>query len=112
MKTTPRTQRIVECVASRFQIPVERVLSAEKTKSVALARMLCVYIMRQHGRPSLSYPELGREFGIDPATARNACLVCAVEVSKDPWLRGVVDAAARTGGHAEFDRELGGAAAE
>lgn len=70
---TPTTRRVITAVAERFGVTVDHVLSRDRHTSTALARMVSLYVLREHRVPRPSFPELGRDFGIDHTTALSAC---------------------------------------
>ncbi len=56
--------------AAHFGTP--NILSRDRHKTVALARQVALYICRSYVRPTPSYPELGRWFGLDHSTVMAA----------------------------------------
>lgn len=90
------TLRVVHYVADRFGLAPDVVLSRCRSKSIVLARMVCIYVVREYGRPRMSFPELGREFDLDHTTVISACRTVAKRTESDTWVRDVVCCAAGT----------------
>lgn len=68
----PAIREISEQVCAHFgYVTVDDVLSRDRHKSVAEARALAIWLART--KLGLSYPELGREFGLDHTTCMSAC---------------------------------------
>jgi chromosomal replication initiation ATPase DnaA len=69
-RVTTAVGRVVAATAAHFGTP--NILSRDRHKTVAFARQVAIYICRCYVRPTPSYPELGRWFGLDHTTAMAA----------------------------------------
>ncbi len=67
---TYTVSQIKQCVSDYFDIFPEDLMSQKRTKEIAYARQLCMYIFRT--LLDLSYPRIGQEFGRDHTTAMHA----------------------------------------
>lgn len=70
--TSRATLRVIEAVAHHFFLEPEQVLSRDRHSSIAIARQVAMYVLREHQRPRPSFPELEREFGRDHTTIIHA----------------------------------------
>ncbi len=61
---------IAQATADHFGMPREQLTSRDRHKSVAFARQMAMYLIRQ--TLQLSYPEIGRLFGRDHTTVMHA----------------------------------------
>lgn len=61
--TSRATDRVISAVANHFYLSPGQLLSKDRHKSIALARQVAMYVLREHQHPCPSFPELGREFG-------------------------------------------------
>lgn len=65
----PTVERIVRAVAEQYGVRYEDIMSKVKPKKVAWARQIAMYGARTE--LGLSYPELGRAFGMDHGSAHH-----------------------------------------
>ena len=71
-KHTTSAEEIIESVSDVFGIPVEKVMSRDRTKDVALTRQVIMYLMREEANASL--PQIGQVMGgRDHTTVMHAC---------------------------------------
>jgi len=76
---------VVDVVARIFNLPVDRLLSAERTHDVALPRQIAMYLMRE---TNLSLPQIGQALGgRDHTTVMYACEKVADLLERDDKLR-------------------------
>jgi hypothetical protein len=92
----PAVRAIIAEVGKSFGgLTVEEIVSKNRQRTIALARMVSVYVARAEF--GLSYPELGREFGgRDHTTMINAVSTVAEFITKnDPQILAALDAGER-----------------
>jgi len=76
---------VVDVVARSFNLPVDRLLSAERTRDVALPRQIAMYLMRE---TNLSLPQIGQALGgRDHTTVMYACEKVADLLERDDKVR-------------------------
>ncbi|MDX9719780.1 MAG: chromosomal replication initiator protein DnaA [Myxococcota bacterium] len=63
-------ERIVKLVSNFYNVRVDDMLRRGRSKQIALARQVAMYLARKH--TDLSYPDLGRFFGKDHTTVLSA----------------------------------------
>lgn len=98
----PATATIQRVVARHYGVTLVDLLSARRTKQVAFARQVAVYLVRQH--TLLSLPTIGRLFGNrDHTTILHATRKIRVLRERDPRLRGTLDALAAEACNASDD---------
>lgn len=79
-------QQVLEVVARAFGIPVERMMSKERSRKVVLPRQVAMYLLREDGQ--LSLPQIGEIFGgRDHTTVMYACERMADLLERDERLR-------------------------
>lgn len=79
-------QRVVALVAEEFGVPVERLLSKERSRKVVLPRQVAMYLLREEARISL--PQIGETLGgRDHTTVMYACHKVADLLERDERLR-------------------------
>ncbi len=79
-------RQVVELVAETFGVPVERLLSKERSRKVVLPRQVAMYLLREEGRISL--PQIGEALGgRDHTTVMYACEKVADLLERDDQLR-------------------------
>jgi hypothetical protein len=89
----PATATIQRVVARHYGVTLVDLLSARRTKQVAFARQVAVYLVRQH--TLLSLPAIGRLFGNrDHTTILHAARKIRVLRERDPELSETLDALA------------------
>lgn len=66
---------LLALVEAATGVEVRAILGRRRDRSIARARHVAIYLLRQE--LDLSYPELGRLFGRDHATAMASCQVVA-----------------------------------
>lgn len=80
------TEKIVETVAEAFGIPVERIISRERTQQVALPRQVAMYLLREEAHISL--PQIGKALGgRDHTTVMYGCNKISGLIEQDDRLR-------------------------
>ena len=65
----PTPERIMEAVANYFYIPVEQMISQNRSKDVAYPRQMSMYMIRQE----YSFPDIAKIFKRDHTTVMHAC---------------------------------------
>lgn len=76
---------IVNVVARTFNLPVERLLSSERSREVALPRQIAMYLMRE---TNISLPQIGQALGgRDHTTVMYACEKVADLIERDEKIR-------------------------
>ncbi len=79
-------ERIIQAVASQYGIPVERLLSRERSREVALPRQVAMYLMREETGASL--PQIGEALGgRDHTTVMYGCEKITDLLETDDGLR-------------------------
>lgn len=77
---------VIESVSGVFGVPVEKIMSRDRTKDVALSRQVIMYLMREEGKASL--PQIGAAMGgRDHTTVIHACEKVAKLMQSDPQFR-------------------------
>jgi chromosomal replication initiator protein len=80
------TEKIVETVAQAFGVPMERILSRERTRQVALPRQVAMYLLREEAHISL--PQIGEVLGgRDHTTVMYGCNKISDLIEQDDRLR-------------------------
>ena len=64
-------ERIMEAVANYFYIPVEQMISKDRSKDVAYPRQMAMYMIRQE--LEYSFPDIAKIFKRDHTTVMHAC---------------------------------------
>ena len=67
----PTPERIMEAVANYFYIPVEQMISQNRSKDVAYPRQMATYMIRQE--LEYSFPDIAKIFKRDHTTVMHAC---------------------------------------
>ena len=67
----PTPERIMEAVANYFYIPVEQMISQNRSKDVAYPRQMAMYMIRQELK--YSFPDIAKIFKRDHTTVMHAC---------------------------------------
>ena len=67
----PTPERIMEAVANYFYIPVEPMISQNRSKDVAYPRQMAMYMIRQE--LEYSFPDIAKIFKRDHTTVMHAC---------------------------------------
>ena len=67
----PTPERIMEAVANYFYIPVEQMISQNRSKDVAYPRQMAMYMIRQE--LEYSFPYIAKIFKRDHTTVMHAC---------------------------------------
>ena len=67
----PTPERIMEAVANYFYIPVEQMISKDRSKDVAYPRQMAMYMIRQE--LEYSFPDIAKIFKRDHTTVMHAC---------------------------------------
>ena len=85
-KHTTSADEIIESVSDVFGVPVEKVMSRDRTKNVALTRQVIMYLMREEANASL--PQIGQAMGgRDHTTVIHACEKVANMLQTDNQFR-------------------------
>ncbi len=85
-KHTTSANEIIESVSGVFGVPVEKVMSRDRTKDVALTRQVIMYLMREEANASL--PQIGQAMGgRDHTTVIHACEKVAQLLQTDNQFR-------------------------
>ncbi|MEZ0396353.1 MAG: chromosomal replication initiator protein DnaA [Anaerolineales bacterium] len=80
-----RPDTVVDVVARAFNLPVDRLLSAERSREVALPRQIAMYLLRES---NISLPQIGQALGgRDHTTVMYACDKVADLLERDDRLR-------------------------
>jgi chromosomal replication initiator protein len=80
-----RPDAVVDVVARTFNLSVDRLLSAERTREVALPRQIAMYLMRE---TNISLPQIGQALGgRDHTTVMYACEKVAGLLQNDERLK-------------------------
>ena len=88
-KHTTSTDEIIESVSGVFGVPVEKVMSRDRTRDVALTRQVIMYLMREEANVSL--PQIGMAMGgRDHTTVMHACEKVASLLQTDNSFRSQV----------------------
>ena len=67
----PTPERIMEAVANYFYIPVEQMISQNRSQDVAYPRQMAMYMIRQE--LEYSFPDIAKIFKRDHTTVMHAC---------------------------------------
>lgn len=67
----PTPERIMEAVANYFYIPVEQMVSSNRSKDIAYPRQISMYMIRQE--LEYSFPDIAKIFKRDHTTVMHAC---------------------------------------
>ena len=67
----PTPERIMEAVANYFYIPVDQMISQNRSKDVAYPRQMAMYMIRQE--LEYSFPDIAKIFKRDHTTVMHAC---------------------------------------
>ncbi len=88
-KRNMSADEIIESVSDVFGVPVEKVMSRDRTKEVALTRQVIMYLMREEANVSL--PQIGLAMGgRDHTTVIHACEKVSSLLQKDNQFRSQV----------------------
>jgi chromosomal replication initiator protein len=83
-------ERIQEVVSAHFKVPLTLLTSSKRTKHVAMARQVAMYLARELTRNSL--PDIGRHFGgRDHTTVLHGCDKIKELLERDAKLRADID---------------------
>ncbi|MDR0854213.1 MAG: chromosomal replication initiator protein DnaA [Clostridiales Family XIII bacterium] len=85
----PSTKDIKKVVASYFNISVDAIDSAERTRAIAQPRQIAMYLCRT--LTSLSFPKIGKAFGKDSTTVIHAYNKIKDEVNGNENLKEIID---------------------
>ena len=88
-KHNTSANEIIESVSGVFGVPVEKIMSRDRTKNVALTRQVIMYLMREEANVSL--PQIGLAMGgRDHTTVIHACEKVAQLLQTDNQFRSQV----------------------
>jgi len=79
---TVTVDRIISKVSKKYGIDEEDIKSRKKTKEIANARHVCIYIIRK--LTELSLPAIGKIFGRDHTTIMSSLSVVENEIKRNP----------------------------
>ncbi|MCL2813732.1 MAG: chromosomal replication initiator protein DnaA [Oscillospiraceae bacterium] len=82
-------EKVLGAVSQAFGIHTAELKGRNRTKEVALARNVCIYIIR--GITDLSLPAIGKIFGRDHSTVFSAIRAIENEIAVDPLLYGKIN---------------------
>jgi chromosomal replication initiator protein len=68
---TITVERIQEVVSAHFKVPLHLLMSNKRSKEVAMARQVAMYLARELTRNSL--PDIGKQFHKDHTTVIHGC---------------------------------------
>lgn len=84
------SELVINTVATSFQLAPEALTGRSRTKEVAQARQIAMYLLKQQNHCSLS--EIGAALGgRNPSTVSHACEKIAVDIKDSPLLKRQVD---------------------
>jgi len=79
-------EQVIQAVAAIFDLPIERLLSRERSRAVALPRQIAMYLLRQES--NLSLPQIGESLGgRDHTTVMYGCEKIAELLEEDARLQ-------------------------
>ncbi|MDO4520316.1 MAG: helix-turn-helix domain-containing protein, partial [Erysipelotrichaceae bacterium] len=82
-KTGLSPKKIIKAVADYYGLTRQQITSKTRTKNIANARHISIYLCRK--MLDLSYIKIGDEFGgRDHSTIMSACTKVETQISKDP----------------------------
>jgi len=86
-KSTPVTlTRLIEAVATSFQLTLADLTSLKRDKEIALARQVAMYLIREETSHPLA--QIGKEFSNrNPSTVSHACEKITAEINVSPYLK-------------------------
>ena len=76
--------KIFSAIHNRYGIDKKELLSSKRTKDVAHARHVCIYLIREI--TEMSYPSIGKMFNRDHSTILASCELVAKKINNDPVL--------------------------
>ncbi len=76
--------KIIGKVSQKYGVSIEDLKSSKRTKHIAHARHVAVYLLRE--LTDMSLPQLGKYFGRDHTTILNSHKTVSEEIKKDPLL--------------------------
>lgn len=76
--------KIFSAIHNRYGIEKKDLLSSKRTKDVAYARHVCIYLIREI--TEMSYPSIGKMFNRDHSTILASCDLIAKKINTDPVL--------------------------
>jgi hypothetical protein len=80
------TERVVRAVAAHYCVPFEAASGRQRTPTIALARMVAMYVLREYQTPRPSFPELGVEFARDHTTVMHGVQLVSKRLASDASL--------------------------
>ena len=76
--------KIFSAIHNRYGIEKKELLSSKRTKDVAYARHVCIYLIREI--TEMSYPSIGKMFNRDHSTILSSCELISKKINNDPVL--------------------------
>ncbi len=76
--------KIFSAIHNRYGIEKKELLSSKRTKDVAHARHVCIYLIREI--TEMSYPSIGKMFNRDHSTILASCELVGKKINNDPVL--------------------------
>lgn len=86
-----QVELIVQLVSERYGIRPEDVYARARSKTIAHARGVCVWLARHAVRPQPSLPEIGRAFRRDHTTIMLVIRTVERRIADDPWTRETIE---------------------
>lgn len=77
-----KIDRVIEVVSTKYGVSKEDLLGKKRTKEVAMARHIAIYLLRK--KTDMSLPAIGAEFGRDHTTILSSCGVIEREITENP----------------------------
>lgn len=77
-----KINRIIYTVAEKYGVDVDDLKGKKRTKEIAWARHVAIYIMRE--KTDMSLPAIGTEFGRDHTTVLSSHKIIEKEISENP----------------------------
>ena len=77
-----KIERIISMVSQHTGVPEEEIKGKKRTKEIAMARHVCIYILRT--QTELSFPSIGKIFGRDHSTIMYSIDLIQNRIEDDP----------------------------
>ncbi len=82
------SERILNKIAEKYEVSVEDIKGAKRTKQIATPRHIAVYLIRE--LTNMSFPQLGKLFDRDHATIMNSYQTVSTKMKDDPFFEGEI----------------------
>ena len=73
--------KIIEKVSEKYNIPIEEIKGRKRTKEIAMARHISIYLIRK--LTDMSLPSIGKLFGRDHSTISSSYNAIDQEIKND-----------------------------